>query len=256
MKEIINDFNSIDRNIERDFKDFQGILEHKVFKVSDSHILEDLKIIHKSLCISKMLSNDLFYNSEDTITPRLLLNQHLLISSIVLALFGDNYTSYFLLRGSLENIMKCILLEDGIKPVNKFSNNLEKFMKIEKNKIFENINSIRPKKAIRKSFNKFVSRGREDIYGNFSDLIHIRTDNLSSYASHLNEFFNYNNLNVADFDIFKNYFLLTLDYESMLYLLNTTALKEGKFSVEKIEYFRKYCEDDYKEVLNLVIKYL
>ena len=128
MKEIINDFNSIDRNIERDFKDFQGILEHKVFKVSDSHILEDLKIIHKSLCISKMLSNDLFYNSEDTITPRLLLNQHLLISSIVLALFGDNYTSYFLLSASLENIMQCILLEDGIKPVNKFSNNLEKFM--------------------------------------------------------------------------------------------------------------------------------
>ena len=42
----------------------------------------------------------------------------------------------------------------------------------------------------------------------------------------------------------------------MLYLLNTTALKEGKFSVEKIEYFRKYCEDDYKEVLNLVMKYL
>ena len=217
MKEIINDFNSIDRNIERDFKDFQGILEHKVFKVSDSHILEDLKIIHKSLCISKMLSNDLFYNSEDTITPRLLLNQHLLISSIVLALFGDNYTSYCLWRGSLENIMKGKILEDGIMPVNKFSNNLEKFMKIEKNKIFENINSIRPKKAIRKRFNKFVSRGREDIYGNFSDLIHIRPDNLSSYASHLNEFFNYNNLNVADFDIFKNYFLLTLDYESMLY---------------------------------------
>lgn len=53
---------------------------------------------------------------------------------------GDNYTPYFLIRGSLESFIKSILLNKNENVKNKFSNNLEFFVKKEKEHV---LNSAR-----------------------------------------------------------------------------------------------------------------
>ena len=79
-----------------------------------------------------MIANDLFFNSDTNTRSLHTLNQHLLIGGIMLMITGDNYTPYFLLRGSLESFIKSILLNKDEKVKNSFSNNLEFFAKKEK----------------------------------------------------------------------------------------------------------------------------
>lgn len=80
-----------------------------------------------------MIANDLFFTSNTNTRSLHNLNQHLLIGGIMLMITGDNYTPYFLIRGSLESFIKSILLNKNENVKNKFSNNLEFFVKKEKN---------------------------------------------------------------------------------------------------------------------------
>lgn len=252
----MNESNYIDIKIEKDFQNFLEILNYKIYKISNPEIKNSIKEMHKSLYINKMLSNDLFYNSRDSIISKLELNQHLLLSSILLSLFGDNYTFFFLLRGSLENFMKCIISNTDLVSTNKFSNNLELVLKREKNQILERVVRTKEKKLIKKIFNAFSSKGREELYGKYSDQIHIRTESTDFSVSHLSEFFDIENFDPNKFKKFKNNFILTVDYETMLVLLNISDLKKGKLAYKKIEYFRNYCKDDYKKMLDVVMRYL
>lgn len=252
----MTNLNFVDLKIEKDFQDFQEILNQRVYNFPNERLKDSLKQMHKALYINKMLANELFYDSNDIITAKRDLNYHLLISCIVLSLFGDNYTSFFLLRGSLENVIKCILLDSKLNSKNRFSNNLEYFIKIAKEKVLKNVGSLAEQRKIKKSFNNFCKQGRENLYGEFSNKIHIKNNGIGSSTTHLIEFFNSKNLNIEKFDILKTDFIFTVDYESMLFLLNISELKKGKFSEEKVEYFRNYCKEDYKEILNLIMKYL
>ena len=74
----MNESNYIDIKIEKDFQNFLEILNYKIYKISNPEIKNSIKEMHKSLYINKMLSNDLFYNSRDSIISKLELNQHLL----------------------------------------------------------------------------------------------------------------------------------------------------------------------------------
>lgn len=239
---------SISNDIDRDFKKFLSVMDGKFGKLTNNS-MQDLKEIHKSLYINRLIANDLFFNSNVDVRNLHKLNQHLLISGIVLTITGDDYTPYFLLRGSLESFIKGIVLNRDRDVKNSFSNNLEFFTKKEKECIFNLVKMTSTEGYIvKKTFNSFVRYGREELYGSLSDKIHIKKNINISSDIYLRSFFDTEFIDIAKV---KNKFISVMEYETALSILNIKDLQRGTFSTEKVNFFRQNCKNS---VINNLIK--
>lgn len=245
---------SISNDIDKDFNNFLSIIVDKFGNLTNDTI-QDLKEIHQSLYINRMIANDLFFTSNTNTRSLHNLNQHLLIGGIMLMITGDNYTPYFLIRGSLESFIKSILLNKNENVKNKFSNNLEFFVKKEKEHV---LNSARMNhteiSVVKKIFNSFVDYGRKELYGSLSDEIHIKEDINILSSIYLKSFFNTGSIDIGKI---KNKFVSTVEYETALSLLNISDLQNGIFSTEKVSFFRQNCKNAViNNLINLEMKYI
>ncbi|WP_143440607.1 hypothetical protein [Lactobacillus crispatus] len=245
---------SISNDIDKDFNNFLSIIVDKFGRLTSDSI-QDLKEIHKSLYINRMIANDLFFNSDTNTRSLHNLNQHLLIGGIMLMITGDNYTPYFLLRGSLESFIKSILLNKDEKVKNSFSNNLEFFAKKEKENVLSLVGMNHTEVSIvKKTFNSFVDYGREELYGSLSDEIHIKEDINISSNIYLKSFFNTRSIDISKI---KDKFVSTMEYETALSLLNIGDIKNGIFSIEKVSFFRQNCKNTViNNLINLEMKHI
>lgn len=252
MKEIDNI--SIQSDIDKDFKNFLSIITDKFGKLT-SNSIQNLREIHKSLYINRMIANDLFFNSDLNVQNLHNLNQHLLIGGIMLMITGDNYTPSFLIRGSLESFIKSILFNKDENVKNSFSNNLEFFVKKEKEYVLNLVQMDHTEASIvKKAFNNFVNYGRKELYCSLSNEIHIREISSNSTSIYFKNFFN---IQSVDIDKIKNKFVATMEYEAALSLLNVSDLQNGIFSYEKVNFFRQNCQNHViNNLINLEMKYI
>lgn len=117
-------------DINQDFRKVINVLNSS-FLASKNETINELKKMHNVLYIYRSICNDLFINkkNDQKIKSLLALNQHLLICALIFVLKNDDYTAYFLLRGSLESSIKIVQYGYGSNPTNSFSNNLEQVTK-------------------------------------------------------------------------------------------------------------------------------
>lgn len=244
---------SISSDISVDFENFKEIVENKVGKLSPDDISK-LKQMHEVMYINRMLANDLVYDSAAQVKSLYNLNQHLLIAGIVLMIMGDKYTPYFLMRGSLEAFIKCMLANKKQKTKNSFSNNLEFYTSEASRTIQELIKDRTNKSIVKKTFNKFTTYGRKTLYGDLSEKIHIVDDEPSTEVAYLSDFFSTHPL---ENEKMSQKYISVLEYESVLSILNISAVKKQIISTSKIDFFRSRCNNDkLKNLVNLIMKYI
>ncbi|WP_019205481.1 hypothetical protein [Limosilactobacillus ingluviei] len=240
-------------DINQDFRKVINVLNSS-FLASKNETINELKKMHNVLYIYRSICNDLFINkkNDQKIKSLLALNQHLLICALIFVLKNDDYTAYFLLRGSLESSIKIVQYGYGSNPTNSFSNNLEQVTKKIKDDFIPSTISVQQKRFIKSQINNFTQYGRKSLYGSLSDKIHIREDINVAPSIYLNNFFKTTSLMNQQLS---SLFITTIEYETVFTMLNAEALKLNRISYSKIEYFRsEYTNFEYliKTVMKLL----
>lgn len=244
---------TLSNDIKHDFQKVLNILSSSFFTPKAKSVTE-LKKMHNILYIYRSICNDLFINKKDNqqIISMFALNQHLLISALIFILKNDNYTAFFLLRGSLEASVKLVQYGYNYTPTNQFSNNLEQITKKIKDDLISNTKFLHQKKLIKSQINKFTKYGREYLYGSLSNKIHIRESINVIPSIYLDNFFSPTLLTDQELS---SLFVTTIEYETVFTLLNIGVLKSNKVSYSKIEYFRsKY--NDFEYLIKVVMRFL
>lgn len=171
-------FSSLESDIRSDRVNIFKLLNQYSNISSIEKFTNEIASIHTALYLYRTISNDAFYvpspNDKNAINLATL-NMNLLINSLLSIIKGETYIANFLFRGSLETIVRAIMLKNGYTPEKRFATNLEQIIKKIKLDILSKQSfNLTTKRQIKSTLNQLSNTGVHQLYGKLSEYIHIR----------------------------------------------------------------------------------
>lgn len=166
-------FSSLESDIRSDRVNIFKLLNQYSNISSIEKFTNEIASIHTALYLYRTISNDAFYvpspNDKNAINLATL-NMNLLINSLLSIIKGETYIANFLFRGSLETIVRAIMLKNGYTPEKRFATNLEQIIKKIKLDILSKQSfNLTTKRQIKSTLNQLSNTGVHQLYGKLSE---------------------------------------------------------------------------------------
>lgn len=250
ISSILHSEVNLAKSVHDDFQLYTGVLSDS-FNIKPSHdTYATLSIVHESVFLLNNFCHNAFYLQDEALNNYQTVSIHLLNRAVVCSLQGDTELSSFALRGSLEAAGSQSALLNTKPPLPKFSNNLEANVSEFKQEILTRADlrtntlnkhnyPLIKKRTLKNSFNNFTAFGRETLYGNLSEIIHVRAPQSNQLSSTLIDIAN--QISFADASASSlNLISETAIYELMMLQLNIKILEERRIPASLQEYIIQY----------------